>query len=188
MRRVRVSGRLASWTRYRIAYRFWLSSSSKSAFAFGLASSAASELRRRLDLARAVIRGGPAPVRLRTLDLGEPRRPHPSPLDERRGAVAVDLRPPAPQPPRREALEEVVPVERLPLAVDPAVAERDLQRLRDADRPLAGGLLGDLEPDPLLVPVVSVQPSLPGFLAREGLDGRVSGHPMIFPASARHIR
>ena len=78
------------------------------------------------------------------------------------------------KPPRREALEEVVLVERLPLAVDPAVAERDLQGLGTVTV-LLGGLLGDLEPDPLLVPVVrSSHRSQASWLAKDLTGGSVA--------------
>src|SRR5918994_359491 len=161
----------------------------------------------RSGISRGVSRRGfvgsvPPAVRLRPLDFGQPRRSHPSLLDERRDPVPVALRPVAPRAPGREALEVVVVVEPPGLAVDPPVAECNLDGLGVGDRPLARCLLGELEPDALRLGVVSVQPSLPGLLAREDLDrqvvasvttrtrssGRVSGTSWRRPATRPYIR
>src|SRR5439155_7167529 len=82
---------------------------------------------------RAVVGRLPATVRLRALDLREPRRLHQPGLDQPRRRLAVDLRPLAPRPPRKEALQVIRLVEPPRLRVDPAVAERNLERLGVGD-------------------------------------------------------
>jgi hypothetical protein len=72
--------------------------------------------------ARRVVGGVPPAVGLGPLDLPQARWLQLAPLYELRGLLAVDLRPPAPRPSRREQLQIVVFVEPAYLAVDPAVA------------------------------------------------------------------
>src|SRR5215211_836794 len=64
----------------------------------------------------------PASVCLRRFHLSQPRRAHPSRLDQRFGLLPVDLRPAPARAPRREALKEVLVIEAALLAVDPAEA------------------------------------------------------------------
>ena len=100
-------------------------------------------------------------VGLRLLVLAQPGRADAVGGDQRLDLLPVDPRPLAAAPARREALEEPVLVERLALAVDPAEAERDLERLgvRDALDPRL--LLGDLQPDAVGALVLCLEPRLP---------------------------
>ena len=61
--------------------------------------------------------------------------------------------------PRREALEKVLVVEALLLAVDPAPAESALHRLGVGDAGLIGAPLGDLEPEAAEGGVMLLQPA-----------------------------
>src|SRR5947207_4926319 len=123
---------------------------------------------------RAVVRRLPATVRLRALDLREPRRPHQSGLDQPRRRLAVDLRPLAPRPPREEALQVVRLVETPRLRVDPAVAERNLERLGVGDSRDAGALLRELHPHAGLLAVVGVEPLRPRAARAEHLGPLLS--------------
>lgn len=96
--------------------------------------------------AGAVVGLVPAAVGLRPVDLGLPGGLHASRFDQRLGLAAVDLRPQAARAPWREALQPVLFVEGFLLAVDPAVAERDLDRLRVGDGGRVGARLGELQP------------------------------------------
>src|ERR1700704_4585001 len=75
------------------------------------------------------IGGIPPAVLPGPLDLAHPGGLHPARLDQIGRLVVIDLRPAAARPAGREALQPVLVVERALLAVDPAVAERHLERL-----------------------------------------------------------
>ena len=75
---------------------------------------------------------------------------------------------------------------RLPLGVDPAEADRRVERLGVADRALHRALLGDLQPDADRLGVVVLEPGLPigerralDDLAIVGLSWRLGGDPGI---------
>src|SRR5581483_9443142 len=127
--------------------------------------------------ARAVVRGVPATVRLRPLDLGEPARPHLPLADQALGDLDVALRPLAARATRHEALEVVRLVEPLHLRVDPPVAERDLESLVVGDGRDAGALLRELEPDAVLVVLVLREPLRPRRACRKVNQGAVRGAP-----------
>ena len=127
----------------------------------GCALSSASNARRALALRRnarvrssgtsmvaaARVRGVPPPVGLRRVDLRLPGRAHPARGDQGLDPVAVDLRPLARGlrgVNRCRKYDVVVPVAQ---AVDPAVAERDLDGVGDVDGDDARALLGDLQPE-----------------------------------------
>src|SRR4051812_25222735 len=101
-----------------------------------------------------LISGLPAPVGFRRFDLGQPRRAHLPRLDQHFRLLAIDPRPAAARAPRREALKEMLVVEAALLAVDPAEAEGQLERLPIGDAGLGRTLLGDLQPDALAGGVV----------------------------------
>src|SRR5207248_5004000 len=88
--------------------------------------------------------------------------------------LAVDLRPLAPRPPREEALQVVRLVETPRLRVDPAVAERNLERLGVGDSRDAGALLRELHPHAGLLAVVGVEPLRPRAARAEHLERRFS--------------
>src|SRR5947209_20461659 len=93
-----------------------------------------------------VVRGVPLTVRLRAVHSLEAGWLHAAALDETLHFLAVDLRPDAPLAARRELLEPGRVVERLLLPVDPAVAERDLERLGVRHRFDGPRRLGDPQP------------------------------------------
>src|SRR6185437_4198410 len=99
------------------------------------------------DAARRVVGRLPAPVALRALHLGDPRRAQPTLGGEGLGLLAVDLRPLRPRAPRRVALEERRLVARAALPVDPAEAETGLDGLRCRDGRDARALLRDADPE-----------------------------------------
>ncbi len=143
----------------------------KKAAAGGSASSARSEVLGDGDLAGRWIGGVPAAVGLRGFDGGHSGLPHAAGLDERRGLLGVDERPLAAGRARGEALERVVLVVAGDLAVDPAEAQGDVERLRVGDRFDGRGLLGELQPYPAGV-VVGLEPALPGRLVGGLEDGQ----------------
>jgi hypothetical protein len=119
----------------------------------------------------------PPPVRLRSRDLGQARRAHPAGRHERLDAVGVDLRPRASRPAWGVFLEVVRGVERIPVAVDPTEAQRDLECLGHADRAGPRTLLRDPQPDPLPRVMVVGQPRLPVVGGLEGQD--FEGHRVV---------
>ncbi len=124
-------------------------------------------------LARGVIRGVPSTVGPGPLHLGQAGRLHPAFFDEALDLGAVDLRPVAASAPGREPLEEPLIVEAVPLPVDPAVTERDVERLGVGHARDAGGLLGDLDLNAARGGVMlrqPRQPRLPRRLRGEGDD------------------
>src|SRR3954469_9086371 len=131
--------------------------------------------------ARGVVRGVPPAVRLRPLDLAQARRLHPAGLDQRRRELAVALGPDAPCPPRREALQVERVVEAARLAVDPAEAERRVERLHVRDGRDPRALARELDPDAGLGLVVGAQPRLPLRRGgeRAGLYGETSSKRLL---------
>src|SRR3954452_19242036 len=128
---------------------------------------------RHLDGARPRVRGGPATVGPRCVDLRLPGRSHPTCCDQRLGTVAVDLRPLAARLPGCEPLAEVDVVVLVAQPVDPAVAERDLDGIDEVDGGHARVLLGELEPEPGRRCVVARQPALPRLRRRELLHREI---------------
>jgi hypothetical protein len=114
---------------------------------------------------------------------------HRAPLYEFRDLPAVDLRPLAPGPARREPLQVVVLVELAHLAVDPAVAEGGLDGLIVGDGLQTRALLGEFEPQPVRGRVVLFEPSLPRVAGGErdyGLFGLLlGGHGISFSSQPR---
>src|SRR4051794_12489900 len=140
------------------------------------------QIGRHLDVRGRVVGRVPAPVGLRALDLGDARRLHVAALDQLRDQPDVALGPLRARPPRRVLLQEVRLVAGLALAVDPAEAEGDVERLGDGDRLHAGALLGDLDPEAVGRRVVLLEPRPELVLACEGAFihdlRRYSGEPM----------
>src|SRR5215212_8212466 len=124
----------------------------------------------------------PPTVRSSPLDLPQAGGLHPARLDQLLDLLAVDPRPLAPGPARGEPLQPVLSVEGLRLAVNPAVAQRNLQGLRLGDSLDAGALLGDLEPQPLRVRMVLVEPRFPTVAGgeRDDRQARLGGHKVSF--------
>ena len=94
---------------------------------------------------------GRRPPSARRPSLARPRRArraHASLGDQFRRALAVALRPAAARAPRRESHEPEALVERGDLAVDPAEAERGVDRLGAAHARDPRALLRELQPDP----------------------------------------
>ena len=112
-----------------------------------------------------------ATVRPRGLELAQARGPHPLGIDQLQGRGPVDLRPLAARAAGREPLQEVDVVEAAALPVDPAEADRLLERLGVVERLRGRALLGDLQPGAARGVVVCLQPALPGRLVGE-LDDR----------------
>jgi len=83
--------------------------------------------------------------------------------------VAVDLAPDALRPSRREALQERRVVERLSNGIDPAPAERNVERLGMRNGRKSGSFLVDLDPDLGLRVVVRAQPRFERIRVSEGL-------------------
>src|SRR5205807_6462603 len=96
-----------------------------------------------------LVRLGPAAVCLRPLDLGEAGRLHVPGGDERLGLPAVDPGPLAAGTAGREALEPPGLVVGALLAVDPSVAEGDVEGLGVGDGVVARSRLGNLHPQAL---------------------------------------
>src|SRR6202035_5954957 len=126
------------------------------------------EVRRHRRGPLALVGGGPAAVRLRALDLAQARRAHLALLDQCGGLVDVDLRPFAARLAGGEALQPVAVVERPLVAVAPAEAEGDVERLRVGDRGDTGALLGELDPQAARGRVVVREPRLPLRAGGEG--------------------
>lgn len=105
-----------------------------------------------------------------------PRRPAAAPAGHAAGGlqpgdvVTVDLAPDALRPARREALQVRAFVERLPDAVDPAPAERHVQRLCGGHGRHAGILLVNPQPHFRLAGVVRGQPPSERRFGAEALD------------------
>src|SRR5678815_740356 len=91
----------------------------------------------------------PAAIGLGPIDLRLTGRLHAALLDESSDDVAVALGPHASRPARGESLAVPLLVHRLGLAVDPAVAQRDVERLRVVDAADPRRLSGELDPDAL---------------------------------------
>ncbi len=104
-----------------------------------------------------------------------------------REAPQVHLRPVAVRPAWRESLGPRLVVDPLHLAVDPAEAQRLLDRFDVGDARLAGVRLVVGEPDLGLCGVVALEPSAPvGARAHEdGLAGNHRGLPTRWPSSPR---
>jgi len=114
------------------------------------------------------VRRIPSTILLGPFDFPHSGGMHSSRGDQRLGLRRVDLRPDAPGCPGREALQPVVFVLRLLLAVDPAVAERAFDRFRVGDGGLTGILLGQSKPDAGRRASVELEPGLPLGLVRKG--------------------
>src|SRR5437763_3355699 len=119
-----------------------------------------------------LVRLGPAAVGLRRLDLGEAGRLHLPGGDERLGLPAVDPGPLAAGTAGREALEPPGLVVGALLAVDPSVAQSDVEGLGVGDGVVARSRLGNLQPQPLRGAVVGSEPCLPRGLGGKGQDGQ----------------
>ena len=91
---------------------------------------------------------------------------------QRLDLLDVDLRPLA-RPPRREPLQVEALVERHDLAVDPAVAEGDVEGFGVDDSRHAGALLGELQPDTVRARVLGIEPRFP-LLRRGELEDRLA--------------
>src|ERR1700730_4692922 len=130
----------------------------------------------------AAIGGLPPAVLPGQLDLAPPGGLHPARLDQTGRLVGIDLRPAAARPARREALQPVLLVERALLAVDPAVAERHLERFGIGHAGSARALLRDLEPYPGREGVLLGQPGFPRARIGEADDGKIAvGHAASQP-------
>ena len=108
-----------------------------------------------------VVRGVPLTVRLCAVHGRESGLLHAAALDETLRFLAVDLRPDAPRAARRELLEPGRVVERLLLPVDPAIAERDIERLGVRHRFDVRRSLGDPQPQAGGVGVLPGEPRFP---------------------------
>src|SRR3954469_2502799 len=109
----------------------------------------------------------PAAVGFGRVDLGLAGRAHATGRGERLDLGDVDRRPVAARSPGRVALKEPGPVERLPVARDPAPHEAAVDQLVVRHRRDPRVRLGDLHPDALDPTVVGGQPGVPraGVLA-----------------------
>src|SRR6185312_1785955 len=101
----------------------------------------------------------PAAVGFGRVDLRLAERRHATFADQPLGMTDIALRPDAFGAARAEALQEGVIVEGLLLPVDPAPAERDVERFRIADRRHARLLLEKLEPDLAGLVVLAGEPA-----------------------------
>src|SRR5215204_3345840 len=185
MRRALVSGFLASWIRYRIAYLFLLSSLAKNSRARSFFSSS----RRRSSgtvallcasyaashrpsaLARSTSRkpaGFISPCSMSCLTFSRLTFDH----------LLLALR-------GRESLQPVALVELVCLAVDPAVTEGDVEGLRMGNTLDARVLLCELHPQPARGSMVLFEPSLPCLAGLERDDRRVrfGGHSVSLQGS-----
>ncbi len=109
----------------------------------------------------AVVRGLPAAVGHGRLDLAQARRTHAPGVDQALDPGDVGLRPQAARLARGEALQEERLVQAAAQAVDPAVAERDLDGLLVAHRDHPAALLADLQPRAAFA-LMPGQPAIPG--------------------------
>src|SRR5205823_2503886 len=148
------------------------------------------EVGRNLDARLAGIGGTPPTVGLCPLDLRRAGRMHPPFGQQSLGDAGVSLGPRAAPPARREALTVGGLVAATDLAVDPAVAERFLQRLvvREAGR-FYRPLLGEDQPDAPWLCVVLAEPDAPGGRIADDQLRRLGGHSVtacqrLFRASA----
>src|SRR6266550_1211743 len=117
-----------------------------------------------------LVRLGPPAVGFRPLDLGEAGGPHVPGGDECLGLPAVDPGPLAAGTAGREALEPPGLVVGALLAVDPSVAEGDVEGLGVGDGVVTRSRLGNLEPQTLRGVVVGGEPRAPGGLGGKGQD------------------
>src|ERR687895_661939 len=147
------------------------------------------ELGRELDLVALLVRIGVGAGLLAGLEGPEAGGPHPSLLGEPRHLLDVDLAPIAARPARGEALHVPVLVDRVGAAVDPAEAERLVDRLGPAHRTLPGVLLVHADVDLGLGLVVLLEPvvELLGGLEEDRLRLAQTGitPPRLRPASPR---
>src|SRR4051812_34690391 len=95
---------------------------------------------------------------------------HPSSGGEARDVFGIDLTPDALRSPRCEALQKRLGVERLSDAVDPAPAQRDIERLCVRDRRFARLLLEDADPNLVIARVMHAHPRLKRRFSLEALD------------------
>jgi len=86
-----------------------------------------------------------ATIGLRPLDFGEPIGAHLTGFDESRNVVTIDLRPGAVLAARGEGGEREVVIDSVCLAIDPAEAEGDIERLRPGHAGCIRQLLAQLE-------------------------------------------
>jgi hypothetical protein len=135
--------------------------------------------------AGALVGGLPATVGFGRFDLGEASGADRVGGEQGFGLFAVDLRPAAARPTRGEALEEVGLVEAALLAVDPAEAERQVDRLGVGDARLRRPLLGDLQPDAPGLVAALLQPGLELGRAGEEQDREIAWQGQSPAASAR---
>ena len=129
----------------------------------------------------------PTARRLWRAHLFDSRRMHPALRAEPFGQAGISLRPDAAPSPWSETLAEGVLISAAGLPVDPAVAERLLQRhgVRQAGR-AHRALLGQHHKSPIRVGVVLLQPDLPRFDIANRELGRVSHDRPAWQKSARH--
>ena len=116
------------------AYCWVLLSASKACAACGLAASAATRSGGTVALRCDSIGGGPPPVGLCGLDLGQAGRSHPPGSDQLVDLGHIDLRPAAAWPAGHVLLKVVDIVVGLALAGDPAVAQAEVDRLVRSQR------------------------------------------------------
>src|ERR1700682_2471781 len=151
---------------------------------FGVLRQSGGEIVRDCGSALPIVGCLPPPVGLRALDFALAGRLHAAGGDQRIDLLAIDLRPDAPFPARRELLQKALVIRALPLPVDPAVANGHIERLRVRDRFPFRGLLGDAQPDAGRGLLIRGQPHLPRRGVRERSNGQRRLHARL-PAMAR---
>ena len=130
------------------------------------------------------VRGIPPPVGLRPLDLGVAAVAHAAVADQPRDMVPIDLRPEAARAPGAVVLQKVVVVEAAAGAVDPAVAERDIERIHHENARLRRAGLAHAEPHAVGLRGVRLEPAFPFGDVVEGEHGAfgVRDHALIVGA------
>src|SRR6185312_3132792 len=116
------------------------------------------KIRGHFRLARRVVGQVPATVSLGGFDLREPARLHPPFAREPLDVLAVALGPTTARPARREAADPGLVVERLHLTVDPAPAQRLIERLVVGHGGDAAALLEEPDPEAGRARVVLLEP------------------------------
>jgi hypothetical protein len=98
---------------------------------------------------------------------------HPAGCGQRCDFAHIDLGPDAPGPARHKTLDKGLGVPGTLLAIDPAIAERAIERLLVGDRRDVAALFGDLKPNARGNGVLRVQESLPGQCIGEAHHGEL---------------
>ena len=101
-------------------------------------------------------------ISARPFNLGEARSPHPSLRDQPLGDPDIPLRPGSTRSPRREPHHPGLGVAPASLPIDPAVAERLLQRCRMGETGALRSLASKDEPNSARRRVVRFKPGTPG--------------------------